>query len=142
MVDHAGQVSLPGGLIESGEMSQQAALRELEEELGVAPLDIVVLGRLSSLYLFVSNFTVIPWVAATRMPETFVPNPREVAEVLEVPLAHLVDPAQTGRHQRQVNGLEFAAPHIAWGGHHIWGATSMILGEFIAILNERAANAR
>lgn len=136
MADHAGQVSFPGGAIDPGEDSRAAALRELEEELGVASAGIELLGRLSPIYVFASNFAVVPWVAACRTRPDWQPNPREVAELLEVPLAHLLDREQWGSHRRRIRGFEFAAPHIAFGGHQIWGATSMMLGELLAVVEE------
>ncbi len=134
--DHAGQVSFPGGLIERGEESHEAALRELQEELGVTTEGVVLLGQLTPLYLFVSNFSVIPWVAAVSQRPAMSPNPDEVAELIELPLAHLLDPRNVGEHQRVQNGLTYRAPHFAWGAHHIWGATSMMLSEFAAVLEE------
>ena len=136
VVDHAGQISLPGGAVESGETSQDAALRELHEELGITPSSVQPLGRLSTIHLFVSNFLVTPWVAfAPRLP-VIRPNSFEVAEVLEVPLSVLVDPNNHGRAVIQHRGFSFTAPHIIWQGHRIWGGTAMILGELIAVLGQ------
>lgn len=141
MTDHAGQVSLPGGLIEPGESSSEAALRELAEELRVDDPEIELLGELSPLYLFVSNFQVSPWVAVLPRRPAIDANTHEVAEVLEVPLAHLSDPANIGHHARDFRGIEFSAPHFRFGSHHIWGATGMILGEFVALVDELSATA-
>ncbi|MEX2121667.1 MAG: CoA pyrophosphatase [Pirellulales bacterium] len=129
MATHAGQISLPGGMIEPGETPDQAALRELAEELGVTAGEVDVLGQLSPLYLFASDFMVNPWVAAAARRPAWVINPTEVAELLEVPLVHLFDPANAGRHARRHRGIDFTAPHFLWGRHRIWGATSMILSE-------------
>ena len=136
MVVHAGQISLPGGRVEPGETPEAAVFRELEEELGVARQGIAVLGQLSSLYLFGSNFIVLPWVAAAQRRPEFRPSPTEVTELLEVPLAHLVDPVHTGIHSRCQRGVAITAPHFLWGRHRIWGATSMILAELVAIVRE------
>jgi 8-oxo-dGTP pyrophosphatase MutT (NUDIX family) len=136
MVVHAGQISLPGGRVEPGETGQQAALREFEEELGVPSSAVELIGRLTPLYLFASNFQVTPWVGLAHDRPQFQPDRREVAELLEVPLAHLIAPANHGSHARRHHGVALAAPHIAWGRHRIWGATSMILGELAALLNE------
>lgn len=131
---HAGQISLPGGVIEPGEASEAAALRELEEELGVPRGKVRLLGRLSPLYVFVSEFQISPWVAATAARPRFQPSPDEVSEMLEMPLAHLLDPANRGAHRRWQRGIELTAPHFLWGRHRIWGATAMILGELAALL--------
>jgi len=134
MTDHAGQVSFPGGLIEPGESSEAAALRELEEELGIARSAVRVVGRLTPLYLFVSNFAVEPWVAVADARPDFQPNPSEVADVLELSLGHLVDPANFGQHKLNVRSLEIHAPHLLLGEHRIWGATSMMLGELADVV--------
>lgn len=134
MVNHAGQISLPGGAIDAAETSEEAALRELEEELGVPRHAGLLLGQLSPLYVYGTNFHVTPWVAVARTETTFVPSPAEVAEVLEVPLAHLFDPAHRSQHHYQRGTVKFDAPHYNWNGHRIWGVTSMILAELQAIL--------
>lgn len=136
---HAGQISLPGGVVEPGETSQTAALRELEEELGVARHCVRLLGRLSPLYVFVSEFQISPWVAAVAERPTFRPSPDEVSELLEIPLAHLLDPANRGVHRRRQRGIELTAPHFLWGRHRIWGATAMILSELVAAIAEVTA---
>lgn len=136
MTDHAGQVSLPGGLIEPGESTSEAALRELSEELGVDDPQIELLGELSPLYLFVSNFNVTPWIGVLPGRPEIKANAAEVAEVLEVPLPYMLDPNNFGWHARDHRGIEFSAPHVRFGDHHIWGATGMILGEFIALVDE------
>jgi 8-oxo-dGTP pyrophosphatase MutT (NUDIX family) len=133
---HAGQVSLPGGAVEPGETSAQAALREFHEELGDDGRPIELLGRLSPHYVQASNYRVEPWVAAAAARPRFVPSPEEVAEVLEVPLPHLLDPVHFGSHPREHEGHAYVAPHFLFGPHRIWGATCMILGEFVTVLEE------
>ncbi len=133
---HAGQISLPGGVIDAGESSEEAALRELEEELGINRFRSLLLGQLSPLYLFGTNFLITPWVAAVRDAVEFHPNRAEVDEFLQVPLAHLVAPASRGQHIQQRGSLRFMAPHFAWRQHVVWGATSMILAELVAIVRD------
>lgn len=65
-----------------------------------------------------------------------MPNPAEVAEVLEVPLSHLLDPAHFGSHVRRYQGQTYSAPHFLFQSYRIWGATCMILGELITVLEE------
>lgn len=131
---HAGQIGFPGGLIEPGETSDVAALRELEEELGVSVGGVRLLGRLSPLYLFVTNFSVEPWVGVADELPPLSPNPDEVDEVLHVPLDHLLDPANIDTQLKEHRGLSYQAPHFLWQTHQIWGATSMMLAEFLAVV--------
>lgn len=130
---HGGQIGLPGGSIEPGETEWQAALRELEEELGVPAAGIEPLGRLSPLYVFVSNNYVTPWVATINRAPAFLMNAAEVAEVLEMPLADLFDPAKADFFWRDREGVRQHVPYFALGSHRIWGATAMILAELAAV---------
>lgn len=132
---HAGQVSLPGGLVEPGETLEQTALREFEEELGASAAALDVIGALSSIYVFVSGFEVTPLIAVSPQSLVFRPNPDEVAAVLELPLFSLLDPAVRGHHTIDRRGLCFTVPHFAIAGQQIWGATSLILAEFAALLD-------
>jgi len=127
---HAGQVSFPGGRINPGESPVDAALRETHEELGVAPDRIRVIGALSSLWVVVSNHLLFPFVGVTDERPDFRPAPNEVAELLEIALPDVCDPARLGwsRHSRE--GIIVDYPHFDLAGHQTWGATAMILGEF------------
>jgi 8-oxo-dGTP pyrophosphatase MutT (NUDIX family) len=133
---HAGQISLPGGLVEPGESSQQAALRELHEELGVPAPQVRLLGPLSPIYLFRSNFHITPWLASADQLPSWSPNPREVDQLLHPPLDHLADPGHLERIPRTSSGLSFTAPAYRWQTHAIWGATSLILAELLALYAE------
>jgi 8-oxo-dGTP pyrophosphatase MutT (NUDIX family) len=134
MKTHAGQVSLPGGLIEADETVAQAALREFEEELGVAADAIEVVGQLSPVYVFVSDIEVTPVVGVCARQLVVTPNPHEVAAVLELPVGQLADREHWGRHEIERRGLRFSAPHFFLGGQRIWGATSLILAELVSAL--------
>lgn len=138
MKAHAGQVGLPGGMIEAGESSQQTALREYEEELGAARTGIRVLGELSPLFVFVSNVLVRPHLALCLETPVWQPSAAEVAEVIEVPVAKLLDPRTLGRHAIERRGLTFTAPHYEIesdiGRRRIWGATCMMLAELAALM--------
>ncbi len=135
MKAHAGQVSLPGGLVESDETLVQAALREFEEELGAATGAMRVIGQLTPVYVFVSGFEVTPVVAVNDERLALKPNEHEVAAVLELPLAELVEPTRRGRHVIERRGLRFTVPHYAIGGQRVWGATSLMLAEFVALFD-------
>jgi 8-oxo-dGTP pyrophosphatase MutT (NUDIX family) len=133
LLRHGGQMSLPGGTIEPGETSQQAAVRELREELGVdAPLDI--LGQLADCYVFASNFVVTPWLAAATPEPQWQPDPREVQQVVEFPLELLLEDNSIGSTTIHRGPLTFRAPCYRIGDACIWGATSVILGELADLL--------
>ena len=135
MKSHAGQVSLPGGLVEADETVVQTALREFEEELGTAAKQMQVIGQLTPVYVFVSGFEVTPVIAVTAGPLVFQPNEHEVAALIELPLAALVDPELRGHHVIERRSLRFMVPHYAIAGQRVWGATSMMLAEFVGLMS-------
>lgn len=135
--DHAGQVSFPGGAIENDETIEEAALRELHEELDVAAEEVRVLGRLTSIYLYASGFYVTPVVAVCANRPAMVPSPDEVAELLEVPISVLLDKTNYGRHIREFGDqsrVKIEAGDIQFQSHRIWGATAIMLSELIEML--------
>jgi 8-oxo-dGTP pyrophosphatase MutT (NUDIX family) len=134
LAEHGGQVSLPGGSLEAGETASEAALRELEEEIGICAHDVALLGPLTPLYVFASNFHVTPFVAVCAVAPTWRGNEIEVAEILELPLDVLCDADRYGQRLIDRGGCVFSAPCICWQSHDIWGATAMILGELAAVL--------
>jgi 8-oxo-dGTP pyrophosphatase MutT (NUDIX family) len=134
--DHAGQVSFPGGAREPGETSQQCALRELREELGVVSEGIHIIGRLSPAFVYVSNFLVQPFVAVSSHRPAFRPDPLEVEQVLEVSVKHLLDATNYSSLTLPHRAITYLAPCITFRGHNIWGATSVMLSELIGILRE------
>ena len=135
MADHAGQISFPGGLTEANETSDVGAVRELKEELGVSD-EVRVLGRLTEMYVFVSDFWVTPWVGMIDRRPEWRPNPQEVASLLEVPLDHLMDRSHGHRFVAERLGVRYTAPYFAWQAHKIWGATSMMLNELVELLRQ------
>lgn len=137
--DHAGQVCLPGGAVEPDELPEQAAVREFHEEVGADEVAPEILGSLSPIYVHVSNFRVDPFVAVCDCRPELVPNPAEVDEILEIPLDHLLDPANLARHERSHNGCTYMAPHFSWQSQRIWGATCLILGELVTVIDEFAS---
>ena len=137
MRTHTGQVSLPGGSVDAGESIEAAALREAVEEVGVDPAAVTILGRLTSLHIPVSGFLLHPVVGVAGARPRFQTAEWEVARLLEVPLAILDDPGtlRTERRQRQAGAgtIDIEVPYFAFEGEKVWGATAMILAEFLAV---------
>lgn len=131
---HAGQVSLPGGATDPGETLAQAALREASEEIGVDPSSVRVLGELTPVHVIVSGFTLHPIVGVTDQKPEFVAAPGEVGEILEVRLDDLRDASRIGRGTRIREGVAIEYPYFDLMGHQVWGATAMVLGEFICLI--------
>ena len=135
---HSGQVSFPGGRMETGETPEEAALREAEEEVGLDRALPELVGRLPSL-LTGTGFAVTPVVALLRPPFALRPDPGEVEEPFEYPLARLLDPAAPERRRQEFRGRmrEFWVwPHER---HYIWGATASMLVTLAAVLRDEAA---
>ena len=132
---HSGQISLPGGGWEEGDASlQETALREAQEEIGIATGLLEVLGPLTPLYVPPSHNVVHPFVAYTPQRPAFRPDPQEVAELLEVPLPLLLDPATRREEDWIWRDLPLHVPFYAVGHHKVWGATAIVLAEFLAMI--------
>jgi 8-oxo-dGTP pyrophosphatase MutT (NUDIX family) len=124
---HPGQISFPGGHIEPGDATpEKTALRETEEETGLHRRHIDVVGRLDD-YETRTGFKIIPVVATVSPPFDLAPDPYEVADVFEVPLAFLLDPANHQRHSRMFEGRERDFYAMPYNEHFIWGATAGML---------------
>lgn len=136
--NHTGQVSLPGGRVEPGETFEAAALREAQEEIGVEPLMVETIGRLTPLHIPVSGFLLHPIVGFSQMRPAFQRAEWEVARIIEAPVALLSDPAAVKRElrTRTVKGqtVDVNVPYYDIDGEKVWGATAMVLAEFCAIL--------
>ena len=139
---HAGQVALPGGMVDAGEAPADAALREYEEELGADRGGVELLGPLSPIYLFNSNAQIQPFLAIASECPRFEPNPREAAEIVEMPLATVCNPTFHGEHLVNRQSLRFRAPHLRIGPHLVWGATSMIVMEAATLIQQAAEHFR
>lgn len=126
LMHHPGQIAFPGGKQEDGEGPEDAALREAEEEIGLSPQNVTVLGRLAA-HETVTGFQVTPILGQVRADFSPRRDPEEVEEVFTVPLAHLMDPGRyviEGRHWRGQFRRYYAVP---WGPYYVWGATARIL---------------
>ena len=138
---HAGQVSLPGGVVEPGETFEQAALREAHEEVALDVSQVRVIGALTPLDIPVSGFRLYPVVATTGARPRLTPADGEVAHILEVPLQELLDPSRTRWSNRTRDGIALRVPAFCVSGHEIWGATAMVLAEFLTLLGWKGPKA-
>lgn len=124
---HAGQVAFPGGKIDAMDVSSEAAaLREAEEEIGLSPEHVNVLGVLDP-YLTSTGYSVTPYVGLIEASWTARPDPGEVDVVFEPPLDFLMDPANRQRHHHDRNGYRRYYYAMPWNGFYIWGATAGML---------------
>lgn len=129
---HKNQISLPGGNVETSDPSLlHTALRETEEELGIRPDQIEILGELSPIKVSVSQYDVTPFVGRLITAPTYRPHPTEVAEVIEAPLSVLQNPANFWEEERTYPDGLIRVNFFRYGDHIIWGATARILREFL-----------
>ena len=132
---HGGQISLPGGRQENDEPLIQTATRETHEEVGVNPAQIEILGRLPAFHVYASNHNVFPYVGFTPRRPRFVPCEVEVAEIIEAPLKALMDPDNQRSEQRELTRWgKTRVPYFAIDHHKVWGATAIMLAEFLALI--------
>ncbi len=134
--DHAGQVSFPGGRREVGETLEETALRECEEEVGISRADLSILGTLSPLYIPPTRFDVLPVVAAMPQRPVYTLDTREVAQVLEVPVPHLLQPETRKIDTWNVRGTPRIIPYFDVEGYRVWGATAAMLSELLVVFRE------
>ncbi|MDR0701134.1 MAG: CoA pyrophosphatase [Azoarcus sp.] len=134
---HPGQISFPGGGMESGDVSAEAtALREAREEIGLAPDRVEIIGHLPD-YLTGTGFRVTPVVGLLRPPLALELDAFEVAEVFEAPLAHFLDPASHRRHTLRVGNASRHFHAMPYGDYFIWGATAGMLMSLYRLLAEK-----
>lgn len=132
---HAGQVSFPGGRMEQGDLDPAAAaLREAQEEVGLPPENVRILGGLAP-YDTVTGFRIHPVVGWITPPAAWLPDPVEVADVFEMPLGFVLNLANHQRERRMRNGRMREYWAMPWNGRHVWGATAGIIVNFARVLN-------
>ena len=134
---HSGQVSLPGGKAEANETIEQTALREGEEEIGIHPGSVEVIGRLSEFFVIPSNFIVTPVIAFQRTKPLFIPDPVEVVKILEGNIEEVIkEDAVAVKEIVAARIYPILAPHFLIDNEIVWGATAMMLNEFRMVFRE------
>ena len=132
---HSGQMALPGGKAEDTDADLIAtAVREAHEELGIDPHKIDIVGTLTSFFVAPSNFQILPVVAYAKEFPKFVPNEREVAGIVQADIQTMIDPQTIKEKQiTPAEGITFDAPYYDLSGTVVWGATAMMLSEFVTL---------
>lgn len=135
---HSGQIAFPGGKVEESDRDIiHTALREANEEVGVLMNDVEVLGQLSNVYIPVSNFLVTPVMGVIDYSPRFIPEVREVSEIIELKLSHLTQVEKLGLNKIKLsNGLKIEAPTFQFHQKIVWGATALMLNELRYLLKD------
>lgn len=136
---HSGQIAFPGGRFEPTDSGLEfTALRETNEEVGVPIKDIEIVGKLSDLFIPPSNYIVSPYVGITLQRPQFIADPLEVESILEIELNDFFQPAhcQT-RELTLIGGYRLQTPCYVINDQVIWGATAMMISEFLELISKR-----
>ena len=134
LTNHPGQISFPGGHVDPGDKSaEEAALREMHEEVGIAFHKVEILGSLD-IYETRTGFSVMPIIGSIRPPLKLVPDPSEVAEIFEVPLSFLMDAKNHKKYTKEFKGENRQFYAMPYGKHFIWGATAGMIMNLYEIL--------
>lgn len=134
---HSGQISFPGGMKESSDRGLlHTSIRETSEETGIDGEDINILGEISPLFIPVSNFEVKPFVGYLKHTPEFHPDPVEVDHMIIIPLRHFLKKENLKKEKWNLSGEGVWVPFYSFKNYRIWGATAMILSEFLDIIEE------
>ncbi len=132
---HSNQISFPGGKFEKGDKDLiDTALRETQEEIGVSAKDIRIIGKLTPLFIPVSNIEVYPVVGCISYKPEFKPDKTEVKSIIETQLDYLLRPDIVKKKTTVIQNTNIQIPYFNFNGRHIWGATAMILNEFLEVI--------
>jgi 8-oxo-dGTP pyrophosphatase MutT (NUDIX family) len=134
---HSNQVSFPGGKIEDIDTDlQSTALRETNEEIGIPVECIEIVNQLTSIFISVSKYEVTPFVGILREPPEYTINEKEVQYVIETSLSHLLEPSSVKTTTMHFDTELIDVPYFDIDGEIVWGATAMILSEFLALVRD------
>jgi 8-oxo-dGTP pyrophosphatase MutT (NUDIX family) len=138
---HSGQISLPGGMFEKTDCTlSNTALREAMEETGMPVKEAKIIGQLTCLHIPVSNIHVFPFVAVCNKRPDFIPDSIEVQYIIETRLDELLNPLNHKNMIMQITGLAVRVPYFDIQGNSIWGATAMIVSEFLEVVKIVTSN--
>ncbi len=131
---HSGQMAFPGGRHDDAQDSSllDTALRESAEEVGLEPAHVEIVGALPERRTLSSEYVVSPFVAQIPEPYSFVPEPHEVARVVDAPLAEFRDPAKRQDFRWRYRGSAFVVPSVRIDGEIVWGLSLAIIDDFLA----------
>jgi len=136
---HQGEACFPGGIRQPSDASLiSAALREAEEEIGLARKDVEFLGELDDAITVTSGCVISPFVAFIPYPYPFNPNPDEVQQIFSIPLSALMDRSNFSQEYATINGQTFPVYFYEYAGHTIWGATAYIVRQFVELLQQKS----
>jgi len=131
---HGGQISLPGGRKDNADKTlEQTAIRECYEELGVPQESIHIIGALTPLVIPVSHYEVFPYIGRVESKPNWQVQKEEVAYCIEIPVADIYNPHTIKKETKNYKGLNVEIPYFLYKNEKIWGATAMILSEFISL---------
>ncbi len=140
---HKGQFSFPGGIVRSSDASAvEAALREAQEEIGLDPADVEVLGVLDDVPTTVTSFVITPVLGLARTEPSFRPDGREIERVIEIPLAHLLEPHAFREEEWEREGVKRPVVFVSYREDVVWGTTGRILRELLDALFPETRTAR
>jgi 8-oxo-dGTP pyrophosphatase MutT (NUDIX family) len=132
---HKGEICFPGGVFDPSDHDLlRTALRECEEELGIQKKDIEILGELDDL-ITPTMYRISPYVGRIPHPYPFEVNPREIAELFEVPLSHFLNEKNLKLKRVEYFGEKVEIPFYEWKHHNIWGATARVVKQLVELIN-------
>ncbi len=138
--EHKGQISFPGGARQEGESLLDTALRESQEEVGLSPNEVEILGELDDTATITSNFVVTPFIGVIPWPHNLKADGWETDELIEVPIAALLDKKAREDKNEVIGGKPVTSYFYHYGDRVIWGATARILHQFLELYQRAMKN--